>query len=403
MAKIGLTASSELLEAFSDDVKSLWCPTRTIRILDAPPSSSSFLRDYVSKSVPCIIRNCVSSNAGDALYLTLDDLVDTFCQGDGVSLTVDVTPDGHGDCVRTVDIEGSGPRRMFVTPQQRIMSIDEFRSKLRSSRVSCSNTDNKPLDRDEDGREILTLVDNDSLRKGSEEETLDDSCVFYYSRQMDCLRTELKSFFDQRIFPKSIPFAEEAFGTGGPDAVNLWIGDDRATSSMHKDHYENLFYVLSGEKVFTLCPPASAPFLSQGEFDSGSFSQQKNGKWVVVPDYNDDDKQTPSRVKWVEADVEELLTSGETRVRQRHPLVHLANPIQVHVKQGELLYLPSLWFHRVTQTCETVGINYWYDMKFDTPLWCYFNFLQQLKLQQLDPEQIDAENSRELLSLPRDP
>jgi peptidyl-lysine (3S)-dioxygenase / protease len=48
----------------------------------------------------------------------------------------------------------------------------------------------------------------------------------------------------------------------------------------------------------------------------------------------------------------------------------------VQVQAGELLYLPSLWFHRVTQTRETLGINYWYDMKFDSPLWCYFNLLQ---------------------------
>ena len=26
---------------------------------------------------------------------------------------------------------------------------------------------------------------------------------------------------------------------------------------------------------------------------------------------------------------------------------------------GECIYIPSLWYHRVTQTCETVGINYW--------------------------------------------
>ena len=42
----------------------------------------------------------------------------------------------------------------------------------------------------------------------------------------------------------------------------------------------------------------------------------------------------------------------------------------------EMLYLPSLWYHRVTQTRETVAVNYWYDMRFDSPHWCYFNFMQ---------------------------
>jgi jumonji domain-containing protein 7 len=48
-------------------------------------------------------------------------------------------------------------------------------------------------------------------------------------------------------------------------------------SSIHKDHYENLFYVLSGEKVFTICPPFDAPFLREREFDGGAFRQTRGG------------------------------------------------------------------------------------------------------------------------------
>lgn len=34
-----------------------------------------------------------------------------------------------------------------------------------------------------------------------------------------------------------LTLAREAFGNE-PDAVNLWIGDDRSLSAVHKDHYE---------------------------------------------------------------------------------------------------------------------------------------------------------------------
>lgn len=34
-----------------------------------------------------------------------------------------------------------------------------------------------------------------------------------------------------------VALAGEAFGNE-PDAVNLWIGDDRSVSAVHKDHYE---------------------------------------------------------------------------------------------------------------------------------------------------------------------
>ena len=45
-----------------------------------------------------------------------------------------------------------------------------------------------------------------------------------------------------------------------------------------------------------------------------------------------------------------------------------------------MLYLPALWFHQVSQSCETVAINYWYDMRFDSPLYCYFHLLEGIQL-----------------------
>ena len=32
---------------------------------------------------------------------------------------------------------------------------------------------------------------------------------------------------------------------------------------------------------------------------------------------------------------------------------------------GEVLYIPSMWYHYVTQTCLTIAVNYWYDQRFD--------------------------------------
>jgi jumonji domain-containing protein 7 len=206
-------------------------------------------------------------------------------------------------------------------------------------------------------------------------ETRNNDAVFYYSRQNDCLRSDLSTIWKSCIFPESIDWAEEAFNVGPPDAVNLWIGDERATSAMHKDHYENLFYVLTGEKVFTVCPPADAPFLCEQQCQSGKFSFSSNDKtWRVKQDFDED---MPATVRWIASDVTEKDNPDHL---QEFPLLRYAHPIEIRVKAGEMLYLPSLWFHRVTQTCETIGVNYWYDMKFDSPNWCYFHLLQQLRL-----------------------
>lgn len=37
--------------------------------------------------------------------------------------------------------------------------------------------------------------------------------------------------------------------------VNIWIGTEQSTSSLHKDPYENFYVVITGQKKFTLLPP----------------------------------------------------------------------------------------------------------------------------------------------------
>ena len=79
--------------------------------------------------------------------------------------------------------------------------------------------------------------------------------------------------------------------------------------------------------------------------------------------------------KWIEPNIHDLLNAADTRAKtdktkhlhcgyhfnkkctieegtkKRFPLLKMAHPIQVRVNAGEMLYLPSLWFHRVTQVC----------------------------------------------------
>ena len=236
-----------LQEAFSDDVGSLWC--RPIAVLDRPPDSLSFLRgerardvclgnhtltdppkDFVHPHVPCIIRNTIHSDKGSPLILGLDDIVDIV--GDGVELTVDVTPDGHGDCVRCVrtgdaDGRGSGIRKLFVKPHEQKMTLSDFRHHLREQ--ESSYTTNSAGHTDINGLGVLQIGPGSDHSLNRVEKK-----VVYYSRQNDCLRTEMNSLFSTNIFPPSLGFAEEVFDTGPPDAVNLWIGNQRSVSSMHK-------------------------------------------------------------------------------------------------------------------------------------------------------------------------
>ena len=418
-------ANDDTLNSLSDDVGSLWCGR--VPILDSPPSSFIFLRDYVNPSRPCIIRGAIPSDASrawkptasrpqhddsnDFLYTTLDDLVElSKTTEEELILTVDITPDGHGDTVRSAitceNQNNTNPSRrfMFVKPEQRRLSIASFRTQLRQHQTknnndcsipapSHSKLQSFPLLKNKAKPPVKNNQELKEVHRKTSPKKSTDFPVLYYSMQNNCLRTELKPLFSLNLFPHSFPFAEEAFDTGPPDAINLWIGNERSVSAMHKDHYENLFYVLSGEKVFTICPPADIPFLYEGDFDSGTFkfinndeknsdtqstleSQYSNGYWTIVPDEEDNDKnEIKNQVKWIEPDITDF-KENQTE-SSKYPLLAHAHPSEIRVKAGEMLYLPSLWFHRVTQTCETVGINYWYDMKFDSK-WCYFNFLQNV-------------------------
>jgi hypothetical protein len=454
--------SSSWEDSFADNVQHLWCSSRRrVDILDQPPTPLEFSRDYISASRPCIIRKAilVDSAAGgpttttttkqameqqkqDALpqqqdqplYLTLDDIMERL-DPDATQLMVDVTPDGHGDCVRRVmrknttavnhktnADESSSPssQLLFVQPKECPMSLQDFRDRLRRQQqvraaARTSTTTSAAADRsncqDINGLPAIPISSDSTTSTGEKSSTNDtsgllpDDSIVYYSRQNDCLRTpeenegsspsnitELAS-----LFPSGLEWAQQAFGTS-LEAVNLWIGNECSVSSMHKDHYENLFYVASGEKLFTVCPPADVPFLYQHvEYPSGQFEFQceQQGEesssssfpsWGVRP-VSSTTTTSDNKVRWIYPDVSQLLNTTTRReekskndLLQEFPLLCHTHPMEIRVQAGELLYLPSLWFHRVTQSCETIGVNYWYDMKFEGGLWCYFELLQELRV-----------------------
>jgi len=55
-----------------------------------------------------------------------------------------------------------------------------------------------------------------------------------------------------------------------------------------------------------------------------------------------------------------------------------ATQLKVTLRAGDILYLPSFWFHHLTQSQGCIAVNYWYDMQFDIK-YNYFNLLQNLK------------------------
>lgn len=58
--------------------------------------------------------------------------------------------------------------------------------------------------------------------------------VLYLQSQNDNLHEELKDLLEDAT--SDIPFASEVFGAQ-PDVANVWVGDDRSVTSIHKGLY----------------------------------------------------------------------------------------------------------------------------------------------------------------------
>lgn len=144
--------------------------------------------------MPCIIKNAISDPTGETGHftLTLDEII---CHvGVEEIITVNVTPDGHGDCIRTV-VENSEDNsqthnlqqqsRMFVMPHERIMSIGKFRDALRQ----CGGENTKTGPVDSNGLSTFPLhrhhnIDEEDYDAGDFLVGERHQSVVYYSKQV---------------------------------------------------------------------------------------------------------------------------------------------------------------------------------------------------------------------------
>ena len=181
--------------------------------------------------------------------------------------------------------------------------------------------------------------------------------VKYAQMQNDNLRNEYQPLFPD--VPKDIAFARIALGKEA-DAINLWLGDDRSVTSLHKDNYENVYVQIRGRKHFVLLPPVEMPCVNERMLSKGRYApahdDDESGELTVVPD-GQQAEPVPVATWCPDAPAERTTAYS-----------HLAKPLRVTLGQGDMLYLPAMWYHKVSQTVGEEGfvcaVNYWYDMDF---------------------------------------
>nr|XP_043873976.1 bifunctional peptidase and (3S)-lysyl hydroxylase JMJD7 isoform X2 [Solea senegalensis] len=275
------------LSEFSLEAHDLYL-NRSVPYLEESPDPLHFYRDWIGPNKPCIIRNALSHWPALSRW-TPEYLREKV--GSKV-ISVAVTPDGYADAV-------SGDR--FVMPEERQMSLSS----------------------------VLDIIEGKVQRSG----------VFYVQKQCSNLLDQLSQLSDD--METHVSWMTSALGKF-PDAVNFWLGESKAVTSMHKDHYENLYCVISGEKNFILLPPTDRPFIPYGVYQPAVYRQRDDGEFEVV------DQSDCEKVPWIPLDPLDPDL-------ERYPQYQRARPLRCSVK----------------------AVNFWYDMDYDIK-YNYFQLLESL-------------------------
>ncbi|XP_022652118.1 jmjC domain-containing protein 7-like isoform X2 [Varroa destructor] len=290
------------------------CVDSEVARIKGLPDPLQFYRSFVSPNRPVIIEGACAS--WPALRRWTNEYLKTL----DMLITVAITPDGWTDAIR-------GGK--FCLPYETQMSFANF---------------------------------IEAMEKPRSDE------VLYIQKQNSNLEDEFSSLWND-ITPDLRDWGSQVFGAN-PDASNFWMGDHRAITSMHKDHYENLYAVVRGYKTFTLCPPHSILRIPHRLCKNFMHRRHNNNDGILSSGTSyscSGSNETSQKSQWT---LEE--TQGETLwVDGRPGEWPGVQCLKTVLKMGDVLYLPSLWFHQVQQSHQSIAINFWFDMKYDQR-YCYF-------------------------------
>jgi len=240
----------------------------------------------------------------------------------------------------------------------------------------------KPWEEMQPFDEFIDFVAHQELVGGLEE-------VRYAQTQNDNIHTEYLPLLPS--IPPSISFARLALQQDAPDAINLWIGNSHSVTSLHKDPYQNIYVQILGSKSFVLLPPVAVACVEETELRPATYARDSSIGLKIVMDKQEDGEEAEKVpvAMWDPDSVEdgnEGGKEGEGEVRGKYK--GLVTPMRVKLEQGDMLYLPALWYHKVSQECSEEGIcvavNYWYDMEFGGSFWPLCNFVRDVALQTAD-------------------
>jgi jumonji domain-containing protein 7 len=318
--------------------------SQTVTELKREPTPLEFMR-FVSRNQPFVIRRSPHSNEGALFQKALERWNVKYLKEKmaGQKVTVAITPSGNADSV--VPLPGGGS--IFCKPYEVVEAFNQAVSMICNQEIGC----------------------------------VSQGATRYIQSQNDNLRSEYLGIFAD--VPETVPWASIALEQE-PDAVNFWLGNSHSVSVLHKDHYENIFTQICGQKEFVLLPPVEAPCVNERSVLSATYQCKEDEDYPLLGFQEIDRSNLFIQVDMPEAYVPLPTWDPDNPTENTSPYSKYARPIRVTVNPGDILYLPALWYHKVKQTSgdENIccSINYWYDMEFAGSFQCTNKFVQDAAL-----------------------
>lgn len=139
---------------------------------------------------------------------------------------------------------------------------------------------------------------------------------------------------------KSIAFARIALERD-PDAINMWIGNSRSVTALHRDNYENIYVQIAGRKHFALLPPLFQPCVNERELQPATYVRRKD------EGQQQGEEEAEGLALRMDEAIDEKIPFAtwdpDTPEVCATPYSHLAEPMRVSLEPGDMLYLPAMW------------------------------------------------------------
>jgi len=301
--------------------------SRSCEVVDSVPATQAeFFGEFVARSKPAVFRGAAKRLAPTAFEnWTIERLRNI---AGNRTVWVKANPSAEFEGVESIELwkNVGGPGSSLP---------DSVAAKLSSPDLITV----RPADVNMTINELLDAI------QGFIPKRLPQNANYYFEyAKLDLLKDDM---------PKTIPFAEFL----KLEHFNTWLGDGSTVGKTHFDEFENLLFQMSGEKKFTVFSP---------EFRANMYEQHlREGRFEVRGD----------RVERAELLDSTSMVMSPVDVQRanltRFPLFDDVTALVCDVREGDLLYLPSFWWHLVESVPSSdprkppnLAVNYWFS-----PFW----------------------------------